>query len=514
MILLALGAGLNRQAVAAVDVPDDFVNETVVSGLNQPTGMARLPDGRILVIEQKTGAIRVAFPDLGTVSNAVFTVPDLNIVTGERGLLGIAVDPEWPAVPYVYLIYTRTGNVMRLVRYEVWGAVNEAGSDSLQFVQPLYLFDDLPDLNGDHNGGRLRFSPDGCLFVSLGDDQDVCSAADSTVITGQLLRLEVRNLPVVGMGQVADPADMVPAGNPFPNSGPVAALTWAYGMRNPWNFHIDPVLGGIYLADVGQQYFEEINDVLPGDFLGWPWREGYRLLTRPACPEPGGSGANNYKGPIALVPHPPATAAIFMGLMYREQQNGTANWPADYQGFYGNVFYGEYYSGWLRRIRRQGGVWNAGAAVPGQPNSEDWGTGFHTATDFMMDRDGSVLWLAQFDDTFTPGTGHISRIRYAPLVDVPQPGVRSRTLRAAPNPFRAATEISFTLPAEGNVRLEVFDVSGRRLRTLTDRTASPGTHRHSWDGRDDAGAMTPPGVYLARLVRDGRAETLRVMRLR
>jgi glucose/arabinose dehydrogenase len=513
-LALAFCAGLAPQAIAAVDVPDDFVNEVVVGGLDQPAGMARLPDGRILVVEQRTGAIRVVFPDSGVVSPPVFVVPDLNILTGERGLLGIAIDPRWPAQSYVYLMYTRVGNVIRLVRYNLWGDLLDAGSDSLEFVQPLYLFDDLPDAFGNHNAGRLRFGLDGTLYASLGDDQDMCAAADSSVMKGQLLRLEVRTLPAIGTGQVADPADMVPQGNPFPNSGPVASLTYAYGMRNPWNFQIDPVLGKMYLADVGEAHFEEINEVEPGDFLGWPWREGYRVFQVGACPEPGGSGANSYKGPIVVEPHGTSRTAIFMGILYRAQVGGNANWPAEYQDYYGSLFYGEYYSGWLRRFRKQGGVWHPAAAVPGQPNATDWGTGFHAAVDFMMDDDGSVLWLGQFDDTFGPVTGHLSRVRYAAVADVGRADPSARTLRAAPNPFRAGTHLSFALPAEADVRLEIFDVSGRRLRTLAAGRMAAGAHRSIWDGRNDAGATVAPGVYLARLVRAERSETLRVMRLR
>lgn len=500
------------QSIAAVEVPDGFVNEVLVTGLNQPIGMARLPDGRMLVAEQRTGAIRIVLPGQSTASAPVFTVPGLNITGGERGLLGIAVDPGWPVLPYAYFMYSRTGNALRIVRYRAAGDVNAPSSTALQFIEPLHLFDDLPDANPNHNGGRLRFGPDGHLFASLGDDVDHCAAADSTSRKGQILRLDVSGLHGVGgTGQVVDPALLVPEGNPFP----AAPLVWAYGLRNPWNFQIDPQNGTLMLADVGESIYDEIDEVLPGDFLGWPWREGTDVYPRPLCPEPGGEGANAFKGPAIQEPHPPQAFAMYLGLMYRAPAGGDAIWPPEYRGFYGSLLYGEYYTGWLRLARRQAGVWAPAAAVLGQPNTTDWGAGFVAAVDFMMDEAGSVLWLAQFDQTFQPGTGAISRIRYAPgEVGVPRPGAAGATLRAMPNPFMARTEIAFTLATATEVRLDVFDVGGRRVRGLVSGAMLPGAHRFQWDGRDDRGAVLPAGVYMARLDLGGRSERVRVLRLR
>jgi len=513
---LALGLALAAATpcAAAVQLPDGFVSETVVTGLNQPIGMAMLPDGRILVAEQRTGAIRVVPAGADTASAPVFTVPDLQISGGERGLLGIAVDPGWPTRAYVYLMYTRLGGALRLVRYRVWGDTSDPQSTSIQFLQPMYVFDDIPDADPNHNAGRLRFGPDGCLYASVGDDLDPCSAADSTSRKGQIMRLEVRNLPAIGTGEAIAPEELVPAGNPFPGGDPYAALVYAYGFRNPWSFHIDPQLGILYSADVGDFYWEEIDEVFPGDFMGWPWREAYKVMVRSQCPEPGFEGANEYVGPILSVPHAPATMAIVMGLMYREQPGGNANWPAEYQGLYGSLFYAEYYSGWLRRARRQSGVWAPAAPVAGQPNADDWGTGFFAAVDFTMTSDGSVLWMGQFDETFAPVTGHISRIRYAPSVAVPGAALRPGVLAAAPNPFRGATELAYTLASDADVRLEVFDLAGRRVRTLQSGRVTAGTHRAAWDGRDDRGASLAAGVYMARLRRGDASETIRVMRLR
>ena len=366
--------------------------------------------------------------------------------------------------------------------------------DSLEFVEPLYLFDDIPDNDGTHNSGRLHFGLDGCLYATLGDDQDFCAAADSTVLKGLMMRLEVRNLPQFGQGQMVAREDLVPQGNPFPNSGPDGALVFAYGLRNAWSYRIDPMLGTVYLVDVGEQDYEEVNEVEPGDFLGWPWREGPKVLSRSGCPEPGGAGANDFKGPILSYARSSGSTAMLFGLMYRPVVGGAANWPAEYQGFYGSIFYAEYYTGWVRRLKKLGGLWNPATEVPGQPNPTDWATGLTTVVDFMPDRDGSVLWLQQFDDTFQPGTGSVHRIRYAPVAGIPRPGASGGSLSAAPNPFRVRTDLSFTLASAGEVRLSIYDVSGRRVRALLNGSMAAGAQRIGWDGRDDAGRSVAAGV--------------------
>src|SRR5438477_11187694 len=109
-----------------------------------------------------------------------------------------------------------------------------------------------------------------------------------------MLRMRVNGLEENVTGRVT--RDLItPYDNPFSTPDTNARLVWAYGLRNPWRYELDPYTGKIYTAEVGASTYEEIDEILPGDYLGWPYREGPQLTERPTCPEPGGYGANVYQ---------------------------------------------------------------------------------------------------------------------------------------------------------------------------------------------------------------------------
>lgn len=498
-------------AHAAVQVPSGFADEIVVEGLNEPNSMAFLPDGRLLVTEQRTGKVRLIVDGHVAATDPILTVPDLNAVGYERGLQGVAVDPGWPARPFVYLFYNRTGGFNRLVRYQASGDLSDPAGENLTLADPLLLLDDVPDDDPNHNSGCLRFAPDGMLFLTVGDDEDVCSAQDSTTLKGELLRLDVSGIGSGGGGPVPR-ALVTPPDNPLSTPDSNAALVYAYGMRNPWRFQPDTVTGWVYLCDVGEADFEEMNEVRGGENLGWPYREGFLVMPRTGCPEPGGAGADNlYLDPILAMARDPSLTAIVSAGLYRPAAGGSENWPAGYDG---SVFYGEYYRGFLRRLTNDGGGWVAAAPSPGQPNATDWATGLVASVDFQRAADGSLWWLAQFDSAYDAVSGSVHRIRYTGAgVGVP-PATGPRTLAAAPNPFAGRVELSFRLPATARVRLTVHDLAGRLVRTLADGTFASGDRRVAWDGLDARGAAVRPGLYLVRLERAGASETLRLARLR
>ncbi len=496
---------------ADVQLPTNFVNEVLVAGLDTPTSMAFLPDGRVLVTEQKTANIRLIVNATLSTDDPVFTVPNVNTDGYERGLEGIAVDPGWPGRPYVYLHFTCLGNHIRIVRYTVTGDVADPTGQNLTFGSPLLLVDDIPDNNPNHQAGCLRFGPDGDLYASLGEDEDWCAAADSTSLKGALIRMDVSRLPGVGGPQVPR-ALIIPPDNPLSTSDSNAMLVWAYGVRNPWRYQIDPLTGVIYLADVGEDKVEEINEVLPGDYLGWPWREGNVTVTRSNCPEPGGVGSIYYKHPIVAMSRGTDMTAIISAGMYRPVPQAPSNWPNTYNG---DVWYGEYYSGFLKHLKLVGGTWQAASPDPGQPDPDTWGTGFYSQCDYQVGPDGSLWWLRQYDDSFGGVTGSLQRIRYVgQTVDVHPPDAGGLQLAASPNPFAATAHLSFTMATAGYVRLEVFDLAGRLVRRLIDATMLAGTHQRDWDGRDGTGRTMPPGVYMARLERPGKVEAARLLRVK
>ena len=505
-----VGALAAVPATAAVRLPDDFVNEVLLTGLNQPNSMAFLPDGRLLFTEQRTGKVRLVVNGHLAATDPVLVVPQLNAGGYERGLQGIAVDPRWPSRPYVYLFHNRVGNANRLVRYKAAGDLTDPLGESLTLSSPLLLIDDIVDNDPNHNSGCLRFAPDGSLFLTVGEDEDFCAANDPTRLKGAMLRLDVMRLGDAAGGPV--PRDSItPGDNPLTTTDPNARLVYAYGMRNPWRFEIDPVTGDVFAGDVGEDIQEELDQVHPGDDLGWPWREGNAIVERENCPEPGGPGAHPYVPPIVALPREPQLAAIFSIGPYRQVPGAPANWPPSYDG---DVFYGEYYSGRITRLEKTGPTWSVAAPESGQPGPTTWGDGAISSVDALVGPDGSLWWIRQFDESLNGETGSLQRIRFVgQFVQVP-PRDAGLALAGHPNPFSGEATIGFRMAAPGYVRLELLDAGGRLVRRLLDAGVTAGDQRVPWDARDAAGRSVSPGVYFVRLETPHGVEAIRLLRLR
>ena len=504
------------RADAEVLLPTGFVNDTLLLGLTEPTSMAFLPDGRLLITEQRTGNVRLFVKGHIAATDPIKVVPDLVADHYERGLQGIAVDPRWPTHPYVYLYYDRSGGSCRLVRYRASGDISEPAGEGIVLGDSLLLLDDIPDANGGHNAGCLRFGPGNYLFVSLGDDEVKCGAADSTSLRGTILRLDVSRLPDAAGGQVPR-ALITPDVNPLSTADSNARLVWAYGLRNPWRYVIDPPTGALYTAEVGLETYDELDEILPGDYLGWPFREGPQVSFVPGCTENGGAGANQYKAPVVALFHEGGPQAVNTAGMYRAVPGADSNWPQAYAGFWGDVLYGEYYSGYLRRLKRLSGIWITPPPAPGQPNETDWAAGLMTAVEFLVGPDGSLWWLQQFNESYEPGSGMLERIRWTNVtLSVGPAGSRPPAkLLVAPNPSRGATLFALHLPAKKIVTLGLYDVSGRRVRALFRGEAPAGESDYEWDGRDDRGHLAAAGLYFARVQAAGEApRTAALLRLR
>jgi len=501
-------------AAAQVTLPPNFVDDVVAGGLDQPVSFAFLPDGRILLTEQKSGKVRMIVNGHVAATDPALVVPNLTNVGEERGLLGITVDPAWPARPFVYLYYDRTGDFCRLVRYTATGNLTDSSAENVTLGSPLVLMDDLPDQTIYHQAGCLRFGPDGMLYVSTGDDAYDCLAFDVRTLHGNILRLKVDVLPTGSGPQVLRSA-ITPPGNPFaadPDSN--AKLVFAWGLRNPWRFQIDPATGVIITCDVGDDSFEEMDEIQPGGYYGWPYREADLIRVLTDCPEPGGSGSTAYIEPIAVIARDADAHAIVSGGMYRPAPGGTHNWPSAYYPSRGDVFYTDYFTGTLWRITWNGTAWVPAAPVTGQPTPQWWATGLVSATDFQVGPDGSLWWMRQFDDNFASSSGTLNRIRFTGNTGVEPTPPAQHALVAAPNPFGRVVDLSFRLAAAAPVRLAIYDLGGRRVSELVNGTAPAGDSRFEWDGRDERGATTPAGVYFARLERPGSTVTVPLFRMR
>ena len=278
--LLALAPAGSAFAVSAT-LPPGFTDVQVAGALDEPVGLALVPDAaplpaRVLFVEQRTARVRMS---RGEVVTTLGTVPGVRSTDTERGLLGIAVDPNFPSSPYIYIHATdnRFGTLIAISRFTLTGDLADTGTGALAF-DPDSRYDlirNLPDLASNHNGGTVRFGTGRTLYVSIGDDANNCNAQLVGVLAGKILRLDVTRLPA-GPGGPAPYALLTAAGNPFATSSDSASrLVWASGLRNPFRFHVDPLTNDLFVGDVGENTWEEVTRFSAGgQNAGWQWREG------------------------------------------------------------------------------------------------------------------------------------------------------------------------------------------------------------------------------------------------
>ena len=353
----------------ATTIPVGFSETTVVSGLSNPTAFAMTPDGRIFVTQQG-GAVRVI--KNGALLGTPFLTRTVNS-SGERGMLGIAFDPDFTNNHYVYLYYTTNTPAAhnKVVRVTANGDVETVGSE----ITIL----DLNNLSSatNHNGGALHFGLDGDLYVAVGENANGSNSQTLNNLLGKILRLDVRD----GADPDTLPDALIPTDNPFYGTASGNnRLIWARGLRNPFTFSVQPDTGRIFINDVGQSTWEEINDGVAGANYGWPTTEGdFNQSTYP-----------NFKRPFHFYNHSGA-CAITGGAFYNPSDPGPALFPADYAGDY---FFADYCGSFIKRI----------------DTTTKTVTNFAMSTqtfpvDLMVGPDGSLYYLSR-------GAGRVMRIFY------------------------------------------------------------------------------------------------------
>jgi len=311
--------------------PDALALELVADGLHAPIGLAHAGDGsgRLYVLEQ-FGRVRVVEPD-GAVRPEPFVDLSGRILSGgERGLLGLAFHPEYARNRRLFVHYSRAGDgatVVSELRAAGDGRTADPGSERvlLGVAQPF----------SNHNGGQMAFGPDGYLYIGLGDGgaggDPYGNAQNTDVLLGKLLRIDVDGQPTDGRAYAIPPDNPYASGGVRPGGG--RPEIWAYGLRNPWQLSFDPEGGDLYVGDVGQGRWEEVNrqpgDSRGGENYGWAVMEGRR------CYGDGDCDQAPYVKPIAEYSHDQG-CSITGGHVYRGGRQ------PELQGVY---VFGDYCSG-------------------------------------------------------------------------------------------------------------------------------------------------------------------------
>src|SRR5262245_35505810 len=355
--------------VSGAELLAGFVEETIADGITGATAMAIARDGRIFVCEQ-TGILRVVKE--GKWLPNPFLKIDVDSFW-ERGLIGVTLHPDFPKMPFVYVVYVAAKPYPHHVvsRFTADGNVAVVGSEKI-----LLEGDDQTKLGGSipagHQGGPIRFGSDGKLYIALGEQTAGAPSQDLKSLLGKILRL--------------NPDGSIPDDNPFYSAteGKYRAI-WAYGLRNPFGLAFQPGTGRLFENDVGQSSWEEINQIVRGGNYGWPQAEG--TSTNAA-----------FRNPIHAYP-PPVGRSITGGVFYNPP---LAQFPTQYVGKY---FFLDYMAHWLKVID------------PDNPKSvTTFAKNLNGPVDVQLAADGSLYVLNRAawvrDNKFTPHSGSLIRIRY------------------------------------------------------------------------------------------------------
>lgn len=256
-------AQANASTKLPIQLPTRFHETVYASGLTLPTSMAIAPDGRIFVGE-KGGRLRVV-SSTGELLSAPFVAVPV-VTDGERGLLGIAIDPEFQTNRFIYVYYSvDTGTLNRVSRFT-------ASSSNPNLAEPgseTFILNNIPSISGYHNGGAIHFGPDGKLYIGVGEGHNSANAQTVSNLAGKLLRINKD-----GTIPSDNPTTFTDVNGGQQTSQDGNRAIWAIGFRNPFSFAIHPTDGTIFVNDVGEASFEEINRVAKAANYGWPACEG------------------------------------------------------------------------------------------------------------------------------------------------------------------------------------------------------------------------------------------------
>ena len=333
----------------------------VLDGFDEPTYLSHAFDRRLFVVE-KVGRIQIV--DQGVRQAEPFLDITDRVGSGgsEQGLLSVAFHPDYAGNGFFYVNYTDRDGATVVARYRAGADPGRADPASEQILLTI----GQPFRN--HNGGQLQFGPDGYLYVGMGDGGSAGDpqnhGQDPGTLLGAMLRLDVNAGGEVGYA--------IPPDNPYLGTDTGRNEVWAYGLRNPWRFSFDRETADLYIADVGQNQYEEVNFVPAGQEapinFGWNIMEGLHCFRNNTCDREG------LYLPAAEYSHPEGGCSITGGYVYRGEQ---------FPSLTGNYFYADFCSGI---------VWSL-LAPDGEPRQVARAQG--NITSFGQDAAGEIYVVSQ-----------------------------------------------------------------------------------------------------------------------
>ena len=318
--------------------PQQLSLQNFATGFTEPIYVCHAGDERIFVVE-KRGVISILDQNGVRFPNHFLDIdPRVNSGASERGLLGLAFHPNYANNGYFYVNYTNSSGSTVISRFSVSANPDIADQNSEEILLTI------PQPFSNHNGGCIQFGPDGYLYIGMGDGGSGGDpgnrAQNGMELLGKMLRIDVDNgLPY-----------SIPPSNPYFPILSIADEIWAIGLRNPWRFSFDKVTGDMWIGDVGQNVWEEIdfwpgNDLNSGKNFGWRCYEGNAAYNTSGC-----NAQNTYAAPIFEFDHSQNNCSVTGGYVYR---------GARYGNLWGHYFHTDYCGGYLWYTKNNGpNIWN------------------------------------------------------------------------------------------------------------------------------------------------------------
>ncbi|MFQ6115623.1 MAG: PQQ-dependent sugar dehydrogenase [bacterium] len=471
-----------QNEVNNISLVEAFPNLT----FSKPVFLTHSNDGtnRVFVVEQ-AGRIEVFENNASVTSADVDVFLDIrgrvNDSDTEMGLLGLAFHPDFENNGFFYVNYT-SGSFLQ-PRTVISRFSRDSNDPNLADPNSEFILLEIPQPFRNHNGGMLQFGPgDGYLYVAMGDggsggDPEE-NGQDLTTLLGAILRIDVDNRSG-GLNYG------IPPDNPFVgNTLGFREEIWAFGLRNPWRFSIDSVTNELWVGDVGQNKWEEVDLIEKGKNYGWDIMEGFHCFEPPSdCDTTG------LIKPIVEYPHFDdfgdwVGCSITGGYLYR------GNLQPELVGTY---IYGDFCTGNIWMLRYENGQILADSLLI----SGLVAGGISAAiSSFGVDENNELYILDH-------RIGRIYRFSESLPNDVNDDvGFVPDDFELAqnyPNPFNPRTLIRYKIAAASDVQLTVYNTLGQRIRTLVDERKEPGDYQVHWDGRGDSGIQVASGVYLCQM---------------